>query len=132
MEAVAKLRNYPTAPRKMRLVVDMIRGLDVDQALNVLRFSKKHASKPMEKVLLCAINNWEQANKEYRAEDSDLFVKAAFVDAGRTLKRFQPAPMGRAHRIRKRSNHITIVVDSRTIQNLPVVEEPAEVETTEE
>ena len=118
----------------MRLVVDMIRGMDVDQALNVLRFSKKHASKPLEKVLLCAINNWEQApaNEGNRAEDSDLFVKAAFVDAGRTLKRFQPAPMGRAHRIRKRSHHVTVIVDSRTLQNVPQVEETAEIEETEE
>lgn len=134
MEAVAKLNNYPTAPRKMRLVIDMIRGMDVDKALNVLRFSKKHASKPAEKLLLCAINNWTQvkANEGYDVENSDLYVKAAFVDGGRSLKRFQPAPMGRAHRILKRSNHVTIVVDSRTINTAAAVEETAEVETTED
>lgn len=130
MEAVAKLRNCPTSPRKMRLVVDLVRGMDVDQALNILRFSKKHASNNLEKLLLSAINNWEQKNEGERAEDSELYVKAAFVDQGRTLKRFQPAPMGRAYRIRKRSNHVTMVVDSRV-----AVAEPAGVavnETNEE
>lgn len=122
MEAVAKLRNCPTSPRKMRLVVDLVRGMDVDQALNILRFSKKHASISLEKLLLSAINNWEQKNEGERAEDSELFVKAAFVDQGRTLKRFQPAPMGRAYRIRKRSNHITLVVDSKVVSTEPTVE----------
>lgn len=116
MEAVAKLRNTPTSPRKMRLVVDLIRGMEVDKALNLLRFSKKHASNNVEKLLLSAINNWEQKNEGERAEDSQLFVKAVFVDQGRTLKRFNPAPMGRAYRIRKRSNHLTIVVDSKVAE----------------
>lgn len=113
MEAVAKLNNCPTSPRKMRLVVDLIRGMEADKALNVLRFSKKHASIGLEKLLLSAINNWEQKNEGMSAADSDLIVKAAFVNQGRTLKRFQPAPMGRAYRIRKRSNHVTIVVDAK-------------------
>src|SRR5690606_37099014 len=101
MEAVAKLRNYPTSPRKMRLVVDTIRGMQVEKALNVLKFSEKSASKPLEKLLLSAINNWIQKNETASIEDAELFVKTVFVDAGRTLKRFQPAPMGRAYRIRK-------------------------------
>lgn len=126
MEAVAKLRNCPTSPRKMRLVVDLVRGMDVDKALNVLRFSKKHASNNLEKLLLSAINNWEQKNEGERAEDSELYVKAAFVDQGRTLKRFQPAPMGRAYRIRKRSNHVTMVVDSKVAVAAPAVEEVTE------
>ncbi len=113
MEAVAKLNNHPTSPRKMRLVVDNIRGLDVEKALNVLRFTSKSCARPLEKLLLSAIANWENKNEGARVENSNLYVKAAFVDAGRTLKRFQPAPFGRAYRIRKRSNHITIIVDSR-------------------
>lgn len=131
MEAVAKLRNCPTSPRKMRLVVDLVRGMDVDQALNVLRFSKKHASNSLEKLLLSAINNWEQKNEGERAEDSELFVKAAFVDQGRTLKRFQPAPMGRAYRIRKRSNHVTLVVDSKLASAAPMVEAEEVTESNE-
>jgi large subunit ribosomal protein L22 len=113
MEAVAKLNNHPTSPRKMRLVVDTIRGMNVDKALNVLKFSEKAASKPLEKLLLSALNNWITKNEGARIEDADLYVKTVFVDGGRTLKRFRPAPMGRAYRIRKRSNHVTLVVDSR-------------------
>lgn len=124
MEAVAKLRNYPTSPRKMRLVVDLIRGLDAEKALNILKFSNKHASRPLEKLLLSAVSNWEQKNNGERAEDSELFVKRIFVDEGRTLKRFQPAPQGRAYRIRKRSNHITVIVDSK--KNIGVPAEEAE------
>ncbi len=124
MEAVAKLRNYPTSPRKMRLVVDLIRGLEAEKALNILKFSNKHASRPLEKLLLSAVNNWEQKNDGERAEDSELFVKSIFVDEGRTLKRFQPAPQGRAYRIRKRSNHVTVVVDSK--KNIGVTAEVAE------
>lgn len=114
MEAVAKLNSCPTSPRKMRLVIDIIRGLDVYKALNVLKFTKKHATKDVERLLVSAIHNWENKNEGFRIEDSELFIKTCFVNQGRTLKRFQPAPMGRAHRIRKRSNHVTIVVDSRT------------------
>lgn len=124
MEAVAKLRNYPTSPRKMRLVVDLIRGLEAEKALNILKFSNKHASRPLEKLLLSAVSNWEQKNEGERAEDSELYVKRIFVDEGRTLKRFQPAPQGRAYRIRKRSNHVTVIVDSK--KNIGVTAEEAE------
>lgn len=115
MEAVAKLNNCPTSPRKMRLVVDMVRGEDVYKALNILKFTKKEAARGVEKLLLSAINNWEQKH-ELDPENSDLFVKEAFVNQGRTIKRFRPAPQGRATRIRKRSNHVTLVVASRTLQ----------------
>lgn len=114
MEAIAKLNNCPTAPRKMRLVVDTIRGLGVEDALNVLKYSSKEASTRVEKLLLSAINNWEQKNEGLSADDNDLYVAEVYVTQGRTLKRFRPAPMGRAHRIRKRSNHVFIKVDSRT------------------
>ena len=113
MEAVASLKHCPTSPRKMRLVVDLIRGLDADKALNILKFSQKEASTNVEKLLVSAINNWKAKNEGERVEDSQLYVKTAFVDVGRTLRRFQPAPMGRAYRIRKRANHITLIVDSR-------------------
>ena len=129
MEAVAKLNNCPTSPRKMRLVVDNIRGKDVYEALNILKFTQKESAKRLEKLLLSAINNWEQTH-ELSPEDSDLYVKEAFVNQGRTLKRFRPAPMGRATRIRKRSNHVTIVVASRSIVAEPEVEE--EIIETEE
>mgnify|MGYP002478591826 CR=1 FL=1 len=110
MEAVAKLRNCPMSARKMRLVVDLIRGKKVGEALNILKFTKKEASTWFEKLLLSAINNFEQKNGEGSADSADLFVKTAFVDGGMMLKRFQPAPHGRAHRIRKRRNHVTLVV----------------------
>ncbi len=106
----AVLRNYPTSPRKMRLVTDMIKGVEVNKALDMLRFSSKEASKPVEKLLLSAIANWQEKNEGARIEESNLFVKQAFVDQSRTLKRIQPAPQGRAHRIKKRSNHVTIVL----------------------
>jgi len=108
----AKLNNCPTSPRKMRLVADLVRGKDVNQALDILRFSTKEASRRMEKLVMSAISNWEQKNEGKRAEDADLFVKEVFVDSGRMLKRVQPAPQGRAHRIRKRSNHVTLTIDS--------------------
>lgn len=113
MEALAKLRNSKGSPRKARLVIDQIRGKDVDEALSILRFNNKHVAARIEKLLESAINNWTQKNEGFRPEDSDLYVKATFVDGGRVLKRFQPAPFGRAYRIRKRTSHITIVVDSR-------------------
>ncbi|MBK9454127.1 MAG: 50S ribosomal protein L22 [Bacteroidetes bacterium] len=119
MEAVAKLINNPRtnnnagSPRKARYVVDLIRGLDIDKALNVLRFTQKEAAAPVEKVLRSAIKNWEQ-KFEMDAADSNLYVKECFVDGGKTMRRFQPAPHGRAYRIRKRTNHITIKVASRT------------------
>ena len=111
--AFAKLNDVPTSPRKMRLVADMIRGMKVELALHALMYSPKAAEKPMYKLLRSAIANWEAKNEGKRIEDANLYVKEVFVDEGRTLKRIQPAPRGRAHRIRKRSNHITIVVDSR-------------------
>ena len=112
MQAVAKLKNNPTSPRKTRLVVDLIRGMEVDKAINTLRFTKKESAVKIEKLLLSAINNWEQKNN-LSPEDYKLYVKEVWVDGGKMLKRFQPAPQGRAHRIRKRSNHITLIVDSK-------------------
>jgi large subunit ribosomal protein L22 len=111
--AFAKLNNCPTSPRKMRLVADVIRGLDVDKALNILKFNPKEASNRLEKLLLSALSNWESKNEGSRIEDNNLFVQEITVDSGRMLKRVQPAPQGRAHRIRKRSNHVTIVLGSR-------------------
>ena len=108
----AKLNNCPTSPRKMRLVADLVRGKDVNEALDILRFSTKEASRRMEKLVMSAISNWEHKNEGKRAEDADLFIKEIFVDSGRMLKRIQPAPQGRAHRIRKRSNHVTLTIDS--------------------
>ncbi len=117
MEAIAKLNNCPTSPRKMRLVVDLIRGQQVEKALYLLKFNPKEASQRVEKLLLSAINNWQQKNPETRMEDSQLFVKTIMVDSGRMLKRMRPAPQGRGHKIRKRSNHVTLIVDSQTSQN---------------
>jgi large subunit ribosomal protein L22 len=108
----AVLRNCPTSPRKMRLVTDMIQGVEVNRALDMLKYSQKEASRKVEKLLLSAIANWQTKNEGARIEDSNLVVKEARVDASRTLKRIQPAPQGRAHRIRKRSNHVTIAIDS--------------------
>lgn len=108
--AFAKLNNCPTSPRKMRLVADLVRGQKVERALNILRFSNKEASRKLEKLLLSAINNWEQKNAEGNVADAGLIVKEIRVDGGMMLKRLRPAPQGRAHRIRKRSNHVTIVL----------------------
>lgn len=110
--AIAALNNNPTSPRKMRLVADMIRGVEVNRALDILRFSTKEPSKKVEKLLLSAIANWQKKNEEARVEKSNLYVKEVFVDGGRMLKRLRPAPQGRGYRIRKRSNHVTIVLDS--------------------
>lgn len=112
MEAVARLKNVPTSPRKMRLVADLIRGERVSKALNILKYDKKIGSGKVEKLLLSAIANWQNNNEDVSLEDADLFVKEIKVDSGRMLKRLRPAPQGRAHRIRKRSNHVTLVVDS--------------------
>jgi len=106
----AKLNNVPTSPRKMRLVADMIRGMEVNKALGVLRFSTKEASNRMEKLLRSAISNWEQKT-EHKAEAGELYVTAVHVDSARMLKRLRPAPQGRGYRIRKRSNHVTLFVD---------------------
>lgn len=114
MKAVAKLKNCPMSPRKMRLVVDNIRGKKVEDALNILKFTNKEASAWLTKVLVSAVANWEVKNGgRVSADDYGLFVKTAFVDGGTMLKRFQPAPQGRAHRIRKRTNHITIEVENK-------------------
>ena len=112
MEAVAKLNNCPTSPRKMRSVVDTIRGENVTKALSILKWNKKEPAKKLHKLLLSAISNWEQKSGG-KAEDAGLFVKTAFVDEGTMIKRFQPAPQGRAYRIRKRSNHVALVVDAK-------------------
>lgn len=112
---VAKLMNCPTSPRKMRLVADMVRGEEVDKALQILKLSPKEASIRVEKLLLSAIANWQTKNEGVRIEDSTLFIKKIDVDSGRQLKRIRPAPQGRAHRIRKRSNHITLVLGSSNV-----------------
>lgn len=130
MEAVAHLRNNPTSTRKMRLVADLIRGKKVYEAITILKFSKQEASVKLEKLLKSAINNWEQKNDGSRPEDSDLIVKEIQVNAGTMLKRFLPAPQGRAYRLRKRSNHVTIKVDSKnaTAKVATPVEETTEAE----
>ena len=110
--AFAKLNNCPTSPRKMRLIADLIRGMGIDRALNELKLNPKEASGRMEKLLLSALANWEAKNEGKRMDENDLYVAEVKVDSGRMLKRIQPAPQGRAHRIRKRSNHVTIIVDS--------------------
>jgi large subunit ribosomal protein L22 len=112
MEAIARLNNVPTSPRKMRLVADLVRGKRVGQALSILKFTPNHGAIKLEKLLLSAVANWQAKNPDEKLEDADLYVKTIFVDGGRMLKRLRPAPQGRAHRIRKRSNHVTLVVDS--------------------
>lgn len=124
---VAKLNDCPTSPRKMRLVADQIRGMDVDKALALLKYSSKEAAGRLEKLLLSAISNWQQKNEGERVEDNSLFVKTIMVDSAAQLKRFRPAPQGRAYRIRKRSNHVTLIVDSRLakaakVETAPVAE----------
>ena len=114
--AFAKLNNCPTSPRKMRLIADLIRGMDVDKALSELKLNPKEASVRMEKLLLSALANWESKNEGKRMDDNNLYISELKVDSGRMLKRIQAAPQGRAHRIRKRSNHVTLVVDSRVIK----------------
>lgn len=108
----AILRNCPTSPRKMRLVTDLISGMEVNRALDVLKFSSQEASRRLEKLLLSAIANWQAKNEGVRVEESNLYVKKVHVDGGRTLKRLQTAPQGRAYRLKKRSNHVTLVLDS--------------------
>jgi large subunit ribosomal protein L22 len=129
MEAVAKLNNVPTSPRKMRTVADLIRGEKVNRALSILKHEPKHGSLRLEKLLLSAISNWQNKFEDENLEDADLFVKEIYVDSGRILKRLRPAPQGRAHRIRKRSNHVTIVVASA---NQPATAEVVEEQNTDE
>ena len=114
MEAVAKLRNYPTSPRKMRLLADLIRGKKVEYVLSQLEHSPKHPAVPLRKLVLSAINNWKQKNEG--GDESELVIKTIFVDGARTLKRMRPAPLGRGYRVRKRSNHVTVIVDTKEIK----------------
>jgi len=112
-KSMAVLRNVPSSPRKMRYVTDMIKGMEVNRALDILKYSTKDSSKKVEKLLLSAIANWQSKNEGVRIEDSNLYVKEVSVDGGRILRRIQPAPQGRAYRIRKRSNHVTLVLGSK-------------------
>lgn len=112
----AVLRNSTIAPRKMRMVVDLVRGMEVGKALNTLSVTSKAGADPMRKLILSAIANWEEKN-DGGVDDGGLYVREAFVDSGRTLKRFRPAPQGRAHRIRKRSNHVTVILDTKEEDN---------------
>jgi large subunit ribosomal protein L22 len=114
MEAVAKLKNVPTSPRKMRMVADLIRGQKVNKALSLLKYEPKEGAGRLEKLLLSAISNWQNTNEDVRLEEADLYIKSITVDGGKILKRFRPAPQGRAHRIRKRSNHVTLIIDSKS------------------
>ncbi len=132
MEAVAKLRNYPTSPRKMRLLADLIRGKKVEYVLAELEHSPKHPAVPLRKLVLSAINNWKQKNEG--GDESALIIKTIFVDGARTLKRMRPAPQGRGYRVRKRSNHVTVIVDTKEIKQkvAPVKKEKVEkIETAE-
>lgn len=113
--AFAKLNNCPTSPRKMRLVADLVRGEQVDKALAILKFSQKDAATRLEKLLLSAIANWQAKNEDANLEEAGLFVKEIRVDGGTMLKRLRPAPQGRAHRIRKRSNHVTLVLGAKNL-----------------
>jgi len=121
MEAVAKLKNYPTSPRKMRLLADLIRGKKVDRAIAILEHSTKHPAVPLRKLVLSAINNWKQKNES--GDETGLVVKTIFVDGGRTLKRMRPAPQGRGYRVRKRSNHVTVIVDYPFFDEEELIEE---------
>lgn len=129
MEAVAKLKNYPTGPRKMRLLADVIRGMEVEKALAILEHHPQHSASPLAKLLKSAISNWEQGNSGQSAADSNLVVKTVFVDGGRILKRMRPAPQGRGYRVRKRSNHVTLIVD---VKGGSVKAEPKKVEVEPE
>jgi large subunit ribosomal protein L22 len=117
----AKLTNNPSSPRKTRLMADLIRGVNVEKAMHILQFSSKESAIKLRKLLLSAIANWQSKNEGVRIEESNLYVKEVFVDGGRQMKRIRTAPQGRAHRIRKRSSHITLIIDSR-VTNAPVAE----------
>ena len=120
MEAVAILKNVPSSPRKMRLVAGLVRGQNVTKALALLKFEANGGAEKIEKLLLSALSNWKQKNEEARIEDSNLYIKEIKVDEGKMLKRLRPAPQGRGHRIRKRSNHVTLVIDSRPDEEINV------------
>jgi large subunit ribosomal protein L22 len=111
--AFAKLNDCPTSPRKMRLVADLVRGVEIDKALSILKFTNKDAAGRLEKLLLSAIANWQAKNDGIRLEDSNVYIKEISVDGGRMLKRLRPAPQGRGYRVRKRSNHVTLILDSK-------------------
>ncbi len=115
MEAVAKLNNYPTSPRKMRLLIDLIRGMEVEKAMAVLEHNPKHPAVPLRKLVMSAISNWKQKNEG--GDESALIVKTIMVDAARVIKRMRPAPQGRGYRVRKRSNHVTVIVDTKATKN---------------
>jgi large subunit ribosomal protein L22 len=129
MEAVAKLRNYPTSPRKMRLLADLIRGHKVERVLAILEHNPKHPAVPLRKLVLSAINNWKQKNES--GDESELVVKTVFVDGARTLKRMRPAPQGRGYRVRKRSNHVTLIVDVKNKFNPDALVEEVKEEAAE-
>ena len=114
---IAKLNNCPTSPRKMRIVADLVRGKDVDKALDIFKFSSKEASRKLEKLLLSALSNWQTKNRDQNVDDANLYISEIRVDSASMLKRIRTAPQGRAHRIRKRSNHVTIVLNSKKIKN---------------
>src|SRR5688500_7906736 len=120
MEAVAKLKNVPSSPRKMRLVAGLVRGQNVTKALALLKFEANGGAEKIEKLLLSALSNWQQKNEDARIEDSNLYIKEIRGDEGKMLKRLRPAPQGRGHRIRKRSNHVTLIIDSRTEEEINV------------
>ncbi len=120
---IARLRNVPTSPRKMRLVADLVRGMDVEKALNTLQYTQKEAANRVYHLLRSAIANWEVKNEGARIEDNELYIKQITVDSGRMLKRIQPAPQGRAHRIRKRSNHVTLMLGNRVPETNKVEDE---------
>jgi large subunit ribosomal protein L22 len=130
MQAVAKLKNYPTSPRKMRLLADLIRGHRVERALAILEHNPKHPAVPLRKLVLSAINNWKQKNES--GDESELVVKTIYVDGARTLKRMRPAPQGRGYRVRKRSNHVTIVVDYPTFDEEELIDEVEQEEEQKE
>jgi large subunit ribosomal protein L22 len=117
MEAIAKLNNYPTSPRKMRLLADLIRGMKVDKALAILDHNPKHPAVPLRKLVVSAISNWKQKNEGQ--DETSLVVKTIFVDGARVIKRMRPAPQGRGYRVRKRSNHVTVIVDVPAAANKP-------------
>lgn len=118
MEAIARLNNVPTSPRKMRLVADLVRGKRVGIALSILKFTPNHGAIRLEKLVLSAVANWQAKNPDTKLEEADLYIKTVMVDEGRSLKRLRPAPQGRGHRIRKRSNHVTLVIDTIIAQDV--------------
>lgn len=120
MEAVAKLSNYPTSPRKMRLLADLVRGMSVEKALAVLEHNPKHPAVPLRKLILSAVNNWKQKNEG--VEEEGLVVKTVFVDGARVIKRMRPAPQGRGYRVRKRSNHVTVIVDTKAGNDVTIID----------